>query len=89
MTIPNTIDQPEKYAVQSGMDSRGSDLLGCPFCGQPAAKKDGYDMIRLSERTGMMGGLFFVIECAKCDAITGWKETEEEANEAWNLRANP
>ena len=52
------------------------ELKPCPFCGGKAII-DGCDET------------LWIVICKKCDASIGYKETEQEAIEAWNSRVEP
>ena len=52
------------------------ELKPCPFCGGKAII-DGCD------------DTLWIVICKECNASIGYKETKEEAIEAWNLRIEP
>ena len=51
-------------------------LKPCPFCG-------GHAIVDGCDET------LWIVICKKCDASIGYKETEQEAIEAWNSRVQP
>ena len=51
-------------------------LKPCPFCGGHAII-DGFD------------DTLWIVICKECNASIGYKETKEEAIEAWNRRVEP
>jgi len=53
-----------------------AELKPCPFCGGHAII-DGCD------------GTLWIVICKECNVSIGYKETKEEAIEAWNLRRTP
>lgn len=52
------------------------ELKPCPFCG-------GYAIIDGCDDT------LWIVICKECNASIGYKETKEEAIEAWNRRVQP
>lgn len=51
-------------------------LKSCPFCGH------GAEMLNYSENE-------WLVHCPACDGmVERWRETEKEAIEQWNRRAN-
>ena len=52
----------------------------CPFCGKDRSFLDTI----LNHRSGKAAKLR--VQCMECFASTGWKDTAEEAWEAWNRR---
>lgn len=58
---------------------RMSELKSCPFCGGEArVVKDG----RWTDQS-----VIYAVVCGECHAMSRWCESEEEAIEAWNTRA--
>lgn len=51
-------------------------LKPCPFCGGEAI-------------IDSFVGVGWIVICNKCDASIGYKETEQEAIDAWNRRVEP
>ena len=57
-----------------------NDLLACPFCGANA---------RITSTTfGDSMTEYYRAECDNGDALDYWDDTEDEARQTWNKRAN-
>ena len=50
------------------------ELKPCPFCGDETAMRLFYY------------NLFIRVKCDECGASSGYRKTEEEARQAWNMR---
>ena len=85
MTEENTTNKTQLNGGEGSAISACS-LLPCPFCGQKEEMKDGWEMIKISERIGMEGGSFYVVECLNCNASTGWSYNKSDARRLWNSR---
>ena len=61
------------------------ELKSCPFCGEEGAICSAYWDF---ENNKPQEGSPFVVECTECLARTDKFETQEQAAEAWNRRAD-
>ena len=67
------------------------ELKSCPFCGSEAELSRTHPNPAF-DWGGRYGTTVWEVYCSNtdcpCEAGTGWKNTEAEAIEAWNRRAN-
>lgn len=57
-------------------------LKSCPFCGEN-------NTMRYTGRNILTGKFGSNVYCKSCWASSGWRDTKEEAVQAWEERAEP
>ena len=76
------VNQPRtKRTTMSEAKLNSNDLLSCPFCGR-------VDMMQTDRDGDAWEGNIYFVRCIVCDVLM-MGETEQDAINKWNLRANP